>query len=246
MSNRKHVVEYLKQGLTLDEIAHQLGITIGTVVNYLQTHVGQGTIKRSDIYFAIHPEIRKVLGMLMLNGITEARELLRFSRSTNFPIDKTVIDVYLQFRDARVAKGDTYEFIAEIETNLHTAIRNVLIIIYGDNEGGWWRKGIPTEIRQACHTIREADPEPAAEPFSYTTFIQLSKIIDKQWAIFSKVLPMQVVNDKKALLSDLSKLNRIRNGVMHPIKGIDLTEEDFELVRKFRDALELSRWDLPE
>jgi DNA-binding Lrp family transcriptional regulator len=235
--------EYLKQGLYIDDIAGKLGISVGSVVNYLQTAVGKGIIRRSDIYFGIDPEYRSILGQLVsLRKITKAYDLIKACRRLDIPIDDVIVDNYFVFRDARVAKGDMYEFIAEIETNLHKTIKDVLINSYGENENEWWRQGIPTEIRQECHRIREADPEPSTEAFSYTTFIQLSKIIDKQWMVFSGVLPDQVVENKKILLEDLNKLNRIRNGVMHPVKGIELTEEDFELVRKYRNVLQPSHW----
>lgn len=40
----------------------------------------------------------------------------------------------------------------------------------------------------------------------------------------------------------MARLNRIRNVVMHPVRGTRLTEDDFAFVRKFREDMELERW----
>lgn len=90
--------------------------------------------------------------------------------------------------------------------------------------------------------MREEEQEPAAEPFCYTTFIHLSKIIDSQWSVFSKVLPNRIVKDKKKFLADLNQLNTIRNYVMHPVKGMPITEDDFEFVRSFHHIIREKNW----
>jgi hypothetical protein len=43
--------------------------------------------------------------------------------------------------------------------------------------------------------------------------------------------------DKQDFLLSLQRLNRIRNVVMHPVKGIRLTDEDFEFVRRLHAQL---------
>jgi hypothetical protein len=117
--------------------------------------------------------------------------------------------------------GDMYELICRIEMELHDAIKTTLVERYGGGEKGWWREGVANEIRK-CQDLREDDKEPAAEPFCYTTLVHLSKILEKQWALFAKALPDAVVNDKRKLLNELNKLNIIRNYVMHPVKAFPL------------------------
>jgi len=97
---------------------------------------------------------------------------------------------------------------------------------------------VPTEIRTYCQEMRETDKEPAVEPFCYTTFVHLSKMLHKQWGLFSEVLPAVIRKDKKKLVDDLDKLNIIRNYVMHPVKGVPITEDDLSsfasFTRRFR------------
>ena len=66
--------------------------------------------------------------------------------------------------------------------------------------------------------------------------------MDKQWRLFNEVLPATLRKDKKALVADLDKLNGIRNYVMHPVKGIAVTEDDLVFVRDFYKKVQLKNW----
>ena len=65
---------------------------------------------------------------------------------------------------------------------------------------------------------KEEDEEPVKDPYCYTTFINLSVIIERNWKIFSLVLPPKLTTNKKTLLKEFGKINNIRNRVMHPVK----------------------------
>jgi hypothetical protein len=58
----------------------------------------------------------------------------------------------------------------------------------------------------------------------------LREILDRKWAVFTRYLPAEVAQNKKELLERLLQLNRIRNNVMHPVRGGLLTEDEFEFV----------------
>src|SRR5262249_50918621 len=73
----------------------------------------------------------------------------------------------------------------------------------------------------------------AEDPFSYTTLIQLAKIFDKKWGLLSKRLPPKLESNKSEFTSRLERINRIRNAVMHPCKGIGISDDDFLMVRNF-------------
>jgi hypothetical protein len=216
-----------------------MGVTLETVMGYLYYHVGCGTIRRSDIVFSINestrknvewaiPQIEDPSASKICNFITQ-----HIRNQANFED----VSVYLVLRDARIALGDLYEYIREIEVALHLTIRGVLKSEYGADQ--WWRAGIPKDIRASCASTLEEDPKPASHPYCCTDFIHLKEILDKQWPVFSRVLPRTLVADKKQLLADLTKLNRIRNSVMHPIKDADLTSEAFGFVRAFRTNLDM-------
>jgi hypothetical protein len=72
-----------------------------------------------------------------------------------------------------------------LEQLLHLYIQNALLNTYGSDR---WRNGVPENICAECAATRERDPEPAAEPYCYTTLIHLKKIIDRRWSLFSKLV----------------------------------------------------------
>jgi hypothetical protein len=118
--------------------------------------------------------------------------------------------------------------VRDIEVRLHRFIKRVFISEFGEED--WWRGGVPDHIRAECAALREKDPEPAPEPYNYTHLIALREILDRKWSILSKYLPAEVAQNKKDFLERLVQLNRIRNNVMHPVRGGMLTEEEFEFV----------------
>ena len=90
-------------------------------------------------------------------------------------------------------------------------------------------KGIPKSVRMELSKKYEEDDEPAVHQYCYTNLIHLDKILEYNWKELISVLPKNVSADRKKLSKNLNRLNIIRNYVMHPIKGIYPTEEDFYL-----------------
>lgn len=238
MARKHEAAEWLKKVFSPSKIAAQMGVSIATVMPYLYDQVGEGKIRRSDIVFSIDRDTRTAIESLISQlGTTEWSEICR-EASKSRSIDSDDLRIYLELRDARIALGDMYEFIREIELTLHALIRETLLSNYGDE---WWRKGIPERIRIECATALEDDEEPAREPFCYTNFIHLAEVLEKQWKLFEDVIPAKLYSNRRALIANLARLNKIRNFVMHPVKGISPTEEDFMLVREFRTSLQKQR-----
>ncbi|MBA7684047.1 hypothetical protein ES703_92436 [subsurface metagenome] len=96
--------------------------------------------------------------------------------------------------------GDMYDYIREIEMILHDMIKKILKAEYKEN---WWHKGVPLSIRKECVARKEEDEEPVKDPYCYTTFINLSVIIERNWQIFSFVLPPKLTINKKTSNSSL-------------------------------------------
>src|SRR5436853_7542293 len=92
------VAELVKSGLTPIEIARRLGVTVESVAGYLHRAVGEGLLRRSDIYFSVPRERRGSDRMLQL-----------------------------WYSDPAHALGDMYEDLRRIETALHRQIREALI-----------------------------------------------------------------------------------------------------------------------
>jgi len=205
-------------------------------MHYLHTKIGQGELRRSDVAFSLDPQVRQVVEELLAAQAPMSvgrvnRELGRKGISCN----RFDLRVYLEFRRSGVVLGDMYEIVRNIEVRLHRFIKRIFIAEYG--EENWWRGGVPEKIRADCAALLEKDPEPAPEPYCYTHLIALREILDRGWPVLSKHLPSAVSSNKKELLDRLLRLNRIRNAVMHPVRGENLTEEEFEFVYRLEADL---------
>lgn len=207
MSRARDCVTLLKQGFDPKRISHHLGISLNSVLGYLDRAVGEGLIRRSDIYFAFSPDHRS---------------------SPN---------IVKRYGSARVAFGDLYDDLRRIEVNLHTRIRETLIQHYGDSEAGWWRQGVPEAVRGKCRERHKRDPDKLCHPYCYTDLMDLAKIIEAQWALFKELFPTCYSSNRKALLDALNRLNRIRNKVMHPVRGVAPVEGDFDFVHQLERNL---------
>jgi hypothetical protein len=139
-------------------------------------------------------------------------------------------DALLYFALREAPRADLYESLCRLEAFMHTYIGTELKRAHGSD---WWRKGIPEGVRKDCVFAREGDPEPQADPYCYTTFIHLRDIFDKQWGIFCQLLPKSLAGDKSKFLSELVRLNTVRNRVMHPVRGYRPTKRDIDFVRDF-------------
>jgi hypothetical protein len=240
MGVRDEVLAKLKSGLKPGDIAKERGITLITVLGYLDQLVGQGRLRRSDILFSIPTEIRQPILNKLSDGHSQSISAImgRLQRMGLF-VDEDDIRVVQKYYDARHALGEIYEDIRAIELGLHERIREALEKEFGPEESGWWRRGIAKEIRVKCQQRREEEEiDSAPEPYRYTDLIDLRTILDKQWAILSRHLPRQATSDKKALLNDLIRLNQIRRMVMHPVRGSIPTEDDFYFLRTLKEKLE--------
>jgi hypothetical protein len=233
MARKHEAVEWLKKGYSPSKIAEQMGVTVSTIMGYLYNQVGEGNIRRSDILFSIDRNTRDTIETIITKlNTTYWYSIHEEAKKNGIDLNRDDLEVYLKLRDVRVALGDMYEYIREIEISLHDLIKKTLISKYGSED--WWRKGVSSKIRSRCAAAREMDPEPAKEPYCYTNFIDLGKIMEKQWEAFKKILPPKLSSNRKDLLSRLTRINRIRNSVMHPAKGSELDENDFSFVRELR------------
>ena len=241
MGVREETLQMLWQGLSPKEIAHAKRVTISTTLGYLDQLVGRGDLRRSDIFFSVPKEIRTVIPTSLINSeLYTIQEVSNLLKQGGIDADPEDIMVLLKYGDSRHALGDMYEDVRTIETHLHQIIRDTLIETHGEGEIEWWRKGIPLPIRQTCQSRREEDEDPVEEPYCYTDLLDLWHIIDKQWNTFKDVLPDTFKTDKHNLRNKLLRLNLIRRQVMHPVRGVIPSEEDFEFIRDFKVQLQLS------
>jgi hypothetical protein len=229
MSKRDQACELLQQGNSPTQIAAKLRLRPSEVMNFLWTRIGEGGLRRSDIAFSLKRNIRRAIETVVAEtGSQSPGRICRELEKQGIHCSRFDVRMYLEYRRAPVVLGDMYEAVRNIEVRLHRFIKRVFIAEFGEEE--WWRGGVPDNIRAECAALREKDPEPAPEPYNYTHLMGLREILDRKWSVLSKHLPAESAQNKKELMDRLVQLNRIRNNVMHPVRGGMLTEEEFEFV----------------
>src|ERR1700760_1634810 len=243
MFKREQAFALLKQGNSPSEIASIMRVRTSDVLYHLWSKIGEGQLRRSDIAFSLKRNCRKAIEEVVAQDKTSSpARIARELEKRGIRCDRFDIRVYLDFRRAPVVLGDMYEIVRGIEVRLHRFMKSVFIREFGEEE--WWRSGVPDNIRAECASLREKDPDPAPEPYNYTHLIALREILDRKWAVVSQYLPSDLAQNKKELLDRLLQLNRIRNNVMHPVRGGQLAEEEFEFV--FNLDADLGPLGLPE
>jgi len=230
---RQDAARRLQEGRSPSQIAQEMHLPLGVVLNFLYHEVGLARLRRSDILFSIDPLVRQSVEQAIAKaGSTAPGKVRRALERAGVQVPRDDLNVYLRLRDARVDLGDMYEFIREIELRLHNLVQQALVAEFGETD--WWRKGVPLHVREDCALTNERDSEPVATLYCYTTIMHLRQIFDREWNVLSRALPGRLRSDKPEFLAGLTRLNRIRNVVMHPVKGILLIEDDFDFVRRLR------------
>jgi hypothetical protein len=236
MGVREDTLRMLRDGLSPKEITKARGVNINTTLGYLDQLIGRGDLRRSDIFFSVPKHIRDAIPISLSIGRT-IQEFSNLIRKLNINADSEDVIVVMKYGDSRYALGDMYEDIRTIETHLHQIIQEALEEKYGDEFIDWWRQGIPEPIRKNCVVRQEEDPEPVPDPYCYTDLLDLWQILDRQWKTLKDALPDSFKANKKELQTSLFRLNLIRRQVMHPVRGVIPSEEDFEFIREFKGQL---------
>jgi len=236
MGVREDTLDMLRAGLSPKDISQQRDVNINTTLGYLDQLVGRGDLRRSDILFTVPQEMRSLITAYGLPGEDYRTVYNRIQRS-KFDVDPEDVQPVQKYRDARHVLGDMYEDIRAIETYLHAVIGQALLDEYEESETGWWRQGIPESVRKSCVVRQEEDPAPVEDPYCYTDLLDLWHILDKKWAVLSKVLPDEMTTNKQDLRRKLVRLNTIRRNVMHPVRGVMPSEDDFEFVHDLKELI---------
>jgi hypothetical protein len=230
MSDRANLIKLLRNGNYPSQIAGETGETIVTVLRRLQSAAGHGEIRLSEIYFS-WPETKRALMQELSDDSTPDAATVEQNELT-----LEELELFIELRSTLTFNADMYHYVSELELGLHDLVSSCLMREFGEEDSGWWRQGINEKIRQSCAMRREGDEDPADHPFSYTTLIDLYNIIANNWGnLFVEEVPDYYRNSKPILSSNFSRLNRIRNAIMHPVKRRKLREDDFEFVRGMYD-----------
>lgn len=110
--------------------------------------------------------------------------------------------------------SDHYELFYCLERSIRDIVSNTIESAVNDQD--WWNKGkIPPTIAQevALRIQKEVDSgitQRSSEELDYTTFGELSQIIDSNWDLFGSIL-----RSKKAVNRVLTSLNTLRGPIAH-------------------------------
>jgi hypothetical protein len=221
MSKRDQAYSLLRQGRSPGEIAGIMHLRTSEVMQHLWSKIGEGQLRRSDIAFSLKRKVRRAIEeTVSRTGSQSPTVICRELAKHGLQCSRFDVRIYMEYRRAPVVLGDMYEIVRSIEVRLHRFVKRVFVAEFGEEE--WWRGGVPDNIRAECAALREKDPEPAE---------------DRRWNVLSRHLPPEAAQNKKDFLERLRQLNRIRNNVMHPVRGGQLSEEEFEFVYNLDDDL---------
>jgi len=154
-------------------------------------------------------------------------------------LESKKVERLIRERESKEPRILAFRYIEDIETKLHKYVRASLRESFGDKEVEWWVKGVPINTRIACATKREEDGL-KEEAYNYTGLIDLKTIIEKNWKIFDKRLPLikDYCKSKRDFLSRVAICNETRKKVMHPVRML-ITENDTEFLAKMSDIVGL-------
>ena len=214
MGKRGETLSLLRSGLDPIQISIEQRVGLATTLGYLDEFIGKGKLRRSDVFFSLSREQR------------------------NDPKSLEEHQIVARYGDAAHALGDLYEDLRCVEVTLHEQIRKALESQFGSGDAGWWRKGLPEQIRARLADRRERDDDPD-HPYAYTDLLDLWEILDRNWGKVAKEVVPHSLPDKARLERDFRRLNKIRNRVMHPVRSRSPSESDFEAIREIRQRLSI-------
>ncbi|HVX69713.1 MAG TPA: hypothetical protein VHA79_08495 [Mycobacteriales bacterium] len=235
----------LRAGNLPREAAHARGVSLSTVLDYLDRAVGKGLIRRSDIYFSIPSGTRELVekvkderGFKLRRDAYDGYVHARPFEDALPHEDAGDIQVCLRYGPASRYYGDLYEELRGFEVDLHRLVRHVLEREYGTDARAWWFKGVDEAIRKDGAMRAEGLARDGYDPWYCLTLIETGIIVEKRWALFSSLLR---ASSGKAFKSEIQEVNDVRNRVMHPVRDMPPNEHDFDLVREARARVDSAR-----
>lgn len=226
------IASRIREQISPADISEELKMAPTEVIRSLFIAVGEGLITETDVFFVLAKKYKEEISQLQ-NHANHKR--LRYALQQLFP-DANIEELQLlaSLIRRRVYFAEMYLLLTESERSLHDKIKQVLMWKHGSDETGWWKKGVPDVVRDNCARNRELDGEATNHAYDFTTFIHLKKILEKNWNTFQTHFPKY---SKATMQCDLSRLNTLRNQIMHPVRTDMISEADMKFVREMRDFI---------
>ena len=113
---------------------------------------------------------------------------------------------------------------------------------YGEETAGWWKKGVPEDVRIEIGKIKESDEEERDYEF-YFTLKNCKEIIEtKDWALFKPYFGFKTRGSKKieqiSWFNDLERIEKLINSKSR------ITQDEFDKLEEIRVIFEKKLSDL--
>jgi hypothetical protein len=250
------ILNLVTEAVRPSKIAAACNILIALVTQQLTSAIHERDVPRSRVLATLEKKWQEEIEVWLPAwnktprriSIEFIHEMLRDSNLSDFDVTIEELGLYLLCFEKPFKDGEIYEAVCDIERTLHTKIRKVLMEAHREHSVDWWRKGVPSGVREECVIKWEKDKEYVEyPPYNYTTLGHLHEILkcNENTPLFKSRLPLSANGNEpnmELILRDLQKLMKIRNKVMHPIGAAPPTEEDFFFVTKMRAKFELTKW----
>lgn len=138
---------------------------------------------------------------------------------------------YARSRDQNTI-NDARTLVDEIERMLQKHVVGTLKAILGEDDAGWWYKGVPKAVR--TRIVNQLNDEGSVAPKeSRFNFIDYRTVALDQWSAFKDTLGRDKANaSKERRTAWIGEVNEIRNRVSHASKGASATPEDVQVLRE--------------
>lgn len=140
-------------------------------------------------------------------------DLRRGHLSTATPDEAYYPQIEAEIRAEAAAMAPHYEVFYSLETTIRTLIAQTLQAEEGEH---WWDSDrIPPQIKAAAEALRQREIDSGMTPRSddlldFTTFGELSQIIEANWDLFGSIL-----SSVKAVKRVMANLNTLRGPIAH-------------------------------
>ena len=208
----KNVCDYLDKNSTLacyeldaDELLEKVKKIITPLLTYLQN--------------APPDDLRALRNQVGDKGQrNQAMAMMVFIREKFADFDPQGLQEYVDSYDKDGAR-DGRDLIDKIQMQLHNGVIAKLKSKYPNGKETWWAEGVPVTVRTDCAAKREADPE-RLDLHQQLVLIHYKSIAAQNWELFKEDFSFKDKGNKEAQLGWLVELNKIRNKISHPERGM--------------------------
>lgn len=129
----------------------------------------------------------------------------------------TGLDEYRKSHD-QTGTNQARILMPKLQLEIQGVTLRILKSKYGPDEAGWWRQGVPPQVRQDVAALREANPELGGYEQNFD-LLDYRSIASAKWELFEPFFAVGGGNSKEKQLGWFSKLSILRNRIAHPERG---------------------------